>query len=66
MHKRDHDRGEEEQADLPVQYPAELFITQPQLGDGLELLLVFIQIAVQPEIEKAAGGDEKYDPDKNR
>ncbi|MNC22640.1 hypothetical protein D3C75_706460 [compost metagenome] len=64
MHKRDHDRSKKEQADLTVQYFAKLLFTQPQLGDSLELLFVLIQIAVQPEIEKAAGGDKKYDPDK--
>lgn len=46
MHQCDNDRSEEQQTDLAVQYLAQLSFAQSQLGNGLELLFIFIQVTV--------------------
>ncbi|MNE59325.1 hypothetical protein D3C80_1544110 [compost metagenome] len=64
MDQRYKNRRKKQQADLAVQNPAQLFFTEAQLGYCLELVLILIQIAVQPEVQEAACRHKEHNADK--
>lgn len=61
---RDSDRHEKQQGDLRAHNSGKLFFSQANLGNRAVLAFVRLQIGVQAEVEKTAGGDEEEDAEK--